>query len=271
MLVLAVQPLALAIIFAYAGLGKLASPAWLAAARESSFARLTGPRFALAYRTVGAAEVVLAGLLLMPPAATWELLVASGALLMFMVYLIASHLTWGVQSCGCMGSTATPGLRAPLLRLAVMSSMVALGLGASHYWFDAVRDSPPLVLLALAECALVLAVSREAWSALPRRAGSNQHPKCATARVPVEDSLAALTSSVAFRRMRGVLTAATPADDWRDGCWRFFAFAADNHSPGALAVFAVPILKSRVRVRAAIVAAEGEQVAGIRLTGDTAG
>src|SRR6185437_15251407 len=105
------QPLVLAIIFAYAGLGKLISSAWLAAGRESALARVVPKsRFALAYRTLGIAELAIAGLLLTPPAAPWELLLASAALLVFLGYLLLSRIKWGAQSCGCMGSANSPGI-----------------------------------------------------------------------------------------------------------------------------------------------------------------
>jgi hypothetical protein len=256
-----IQPMVLAIVFAYAGLGKLISSAWLAAARESALARaIPESRFALAYRAVGIAELVFAGLLLLPPAATWELLVAAAALLVFLGYLLVSRLKWGAQSCGCMGSTTKPGMRGPLLRLVVMFLAVGLGWEGADYWVHALRESPQLLVVALGELAAVVALSPEAMPAIPRPGRGNQHPKCATARVSLEESLRVLRSSPAFKQASGLLGANDPEDHWRDGCWRFLAFPADNHSPGALAVFAVPILKSRVPVRAAIVNGEGEQV-----------
>ena len=52
---------------------------------------------------------------------------------------------------------------------------------------------------------------------------------CELREVPADRTLSALRSSVTFRRYRRFLVAPTPADVWREGCWRFVVF------PGVLA------------------------------------
>jgi hypothetical protein len=78
--------------------------------------------------------------------------------------------------------------------------------------------------------------------------------------VPVARTLGALRASAAWRRYAEFL-AATPADVWREGCWRFVVY------PGVLAdrrvevVFAVHLAGRGVPVRVGVLAAGTEPTA----------
>ena len=81
---------------------------------------------------------------------------------------------------------------------------------------------------------------------------------CEARRLPVSRTLASLRGSAAWRYYRPYLSALTPSDIWREGCWRFITYPAVVDARQVDVVFSVFLKPRRPPVRAAVVdATEG--------------
>jgi hypothetical protein len=153
--------------------------------------------------------------------------------------------------CGCFGELShTPVNWRVMTRAALLcvAAMATIGAPPLHMPGSAVQAWLTLAAGA-AELALLAVLSPEVGQLVIRL--SHAEP-CELREVPVERSLSALRASAQFRRYRRFLVAPTPADVWREGCWRFVVF------PGVLAdrpvevVFAVYLAGRRGPVRVGV-------------------
>ncbi|GII56259.1 hypothetical protein Pth03_46480 [Planotetraspora thailandica] len=162
--------------------------------------------------------------------------------------------------CGCFGevSSAPIGLRSitRAMVLAAMAVLVAVeGTGvsttlAAWSWTTTVWLGGGVALL--------LALSPEVGESFARlryRAPCEQRP------LPAGRALSRLQASAAWRSHAPTLTSDEPADMWRELCWRFFVFPAQN---GTDVVFAVYLSGRRPAVKAAVVSPDGRPVPPLR-------
>jgi hypothetical protein len=156
--------------------------------------------------------------------------------------------------CGCFGDLSqTPVSTRTLGRSIVLCAGSAASIGVPPMRLP-VSASQAVLLLATgaAELLLIAALSPEVGQLMVRLGHSDP---CETRRLPVARSLATLRGSRPWRSYRRYLTAAEPADVWREGCWRFLAYPAAIGGRTVEVVFGVYLQEHRAPVRAAVVEA----------------
>ena len=162
--------------------------------------------------------------------------------------------------CGCFGELSRTPVDWRVITRAVLLSVAALAsLGAPPLRQPGSAGQAGLVIAAVAaELTVLVALSPEVGQAMVRL--SHSEP-CEVRQVPVARTLTALKASPSWRRYQRFLTAAAPADVWREGCWRFVVF------PGLLAqrptdvVFAVHLAGRRPPVKVGLLDAGHDPVA----------
>jgi len=173
---------ALALVFAQAAWHKLRDLGAFAAA-VAAYELLPAPLAPLAATQLAAAELVLVGTLLLPPA---RAAAAFGALALLCIYsaAIALNLARGRRDidCGCTG----PALRQPLsgwllARNAALGALALLGVAPSSPRALALPDALPIAGGALALFALVLAANQLAANA-PASQALHERPQAAEVR-----------------------------------------------------------------------------------------
>jgi hypothetical protein len=75
-------------------------------------------------------------------------------------------------------------------------------------------------------------------------------------------TLTALHASSQWRRYAGQISAATPADVWREGCWRFAVYPGAARDRRVDIVFAVYLQTRRPPVRVAVLDADTDEILG---------
>jgi hypothetical protein len=157
--------------------------------------------------------------------------------------------------CGCFGELSeTPVTwrtmtRAALLCAAALSTIDLPPLRMP----DSPGQAAVLVAITAAELAALAALSPEVGQLMVRLGHAEP---CEVRRVPVARTLTILRASAPWQQCTPLLLSQTPADVWREGCWRFLAF------PGVLAnqqvdvVFAVFLMGRRVPVRVGVLEAD---------------
>lgn len=218
------------------------------AAQRSGLSRLVGKdRVLAAYRTVGGVELILGGLLLLPPAYPAEALAAAVLSAGMLGYLTYIRIAAPQSSCGCLGEKHAPVrwrafARAGVLLVASVGSAFSI-----RWWGVALLESPLETVAVLAGGAvLVMALSAEldrAWL-LPLRRWRLRisHPLAGRPfEVPLEATVQQLHKSDAYRSVIGLLRSDL-LDSWDEGEWRIITYSARRESGPATAVFAVPRL-----------------------------
>ncbi len=93
---------------------------------------------------------------------------------------------------------------------------------------------------------------------------------CELRRLPVERTMTALHASSPWRKHAGQVSAATPSDVWREGCWRFVVYPGSARGRRVDIVFAVYLQPRRPVVRAAVLDADTDEVLGPTATRESA-
>jgi hypothetical protein len=150
--------------------------------------------------------------------------------------------------CGCFGDLSdTPVTWRTMTRAALLCAAALSSIGVPPLRMPSSPGQAAVFLsVTAAELAVLAALSPELGQIMVRLGHAEP---CEVRRVPVARTLAALRASAPWQRCSPYLLSATPADVWREGCWRFLTF------PGVLAnqrvdvVFAVFLMGRRVPVR----------------------
>ncbi|WP_327048934.1 hypothetical protein OG320_14235 [Microbispora sp. NBC_01189] len=192
-------------------------------------------------------------------------------------FAIATYVLWDLRrrrpdvGCGCFGevSAAPVGLRsigraAALTAMAVLVAVGNVAVGNTLNTSAGLMGPAGLPRGTAAWVAgglvlVLLALSPEVDEVVARvrhRAPCEQRP------LPPGRALSRLRASAAWRAHAESLLTGEPSDMWRELCWRFFVFPAQE---GAEVVFAVYLSGRRPAVRAAVVGADGRVAA---TTGD---
>ncbi len=238
------------------------------AARRSALARLVGTdRSLVAYRVVGTVELLVGGLLVLPPAHPAEALAAVVLGVGMLGYLGYARVAAPRSSCGCLGEKHAPVRWRSFVRAGLLVVLSGLALLSVDWWALSLMDSPLATVVLLAgELAAVVALSPELdrrWL-LPLRRWRLRvsHPLADRAfEVPVESTVQQLRNSPAYCSVAELLRSDL-LDTWDEGEWRILTYSARRESGPVTAVFAVP--RSRYDpdlVRVVLVADEQEPVA----------
>jgi hypothetical protein len=163
--------------------------------------------------------------------------------------------------CGCFGELSeTPiGLRT-VIRSGLLCVAAVATIGTPRVRMPASSTQAELWLALLAaEVTLMAFLSPELGEILVRLGYSEP---CELRRLPVGRTLAALHTSSQWRRYAGQVTAPTPADVWREGCWRFVVYPGLAHGRRVDIVFAVYLQARRPPIRAAVLDQATNEVIG---------
>ncbi len=153
-----------------------------------------------------------------------------GTALLFLVAtcaLIELRATRPGIGCGCFGDfSAAPVSGRALARSALLSAaaLTTVGLPPLTHTYHGVAAILALGIFA-AELALIAALSPEVGEGLVRLGYSEP---CELRIVPAARTLAALHRSSQWRRHADLVTAAEPADMWRELCWRYVVYPGDG-------------------------------------------
>lgn len=255
-----VQPLFVGGTLAWSGGVKCLGRSAARAAGRSALPSLVGERRATAaYRLTGALELVLAAVLLLPPAHPAEAVAAAVLATGFLGYLAYARVTAPDSSCGCMSARRTPVTwrafaRAGLLLLAAVTATQA------HRWWGGGLTTRPWAATGLVagEVAALVALSPEAdgaWLMPLRRLRIRlRHPLADRSfEMPIESSIHQLHRSPVYRRI-GALLRSGLRETWDVDDVRMLCYTAEYEGRPTTAVFAVPLRHYRPEdVRGALV------------------
>ena len=78
--------------------------------------------------------------------------------------------------------------------------------------------------------------------------------------MPVGRTMSALHANSQWRRYAGQVSAGSPSDVWREGCWRFVVYPGYARGRPVDIVFAVYLQSRRPAVRAAVLDADTDEM-----------
>jgi hypothetical protein len=178
-----------------------------------------------------------------------------GTALLFLVAtcaLIELRTTRPDVGCGCFGDFSTAPVSGRALArsaLLAVAALITVGLPPLQPPHRGAAVILPLGIFA-AEMVLVAALSPEIGEGLVRLGYAEP---CELRAVPAERTIAALHRSAHWRRHSGLITAAGPADMWRELCWRYVVYPGELHGRPVELVFAVFLRQHRPAIQAALV------------------
>jgi hypothetical protein len=155
--------------------------------------------------------------------------------------------------CGCFGEFSTAPVSLRTLTRSVLLAAAALatvGLGPVQPPRSGALSALTTLGIFVAELAVLAALSPELGVGLIRLGYSEP---CEMRTLPAERTMLALRKSAQWRRHAGLITAAEPADVWRELCWRYVVYPSRSAGREAELVFAVYLRPRRPVVLAALV------------------
>jgi len=157
--------------------------------------------------------------------------------------------------CGCFGDLSdTPVTWRTMTRAALLCAAALSSLGVAPLRMpDSPGQAAGFLAVIVVELAVLAALSSELGQVMVRLGHAEP---CEVRRVPVARTLAVLRASTPYRRCSPYLLSETPADVWREGCWRFLAFPGVFANQRVDVVFAVFLMGRRVPVRFGVVEAD---------------
>jgi hypothetical protein len=166
--------------------------------------------------------------------------------------------------CGCFGDLSDTPVnwrtitRAALLGLAALS---CIGVPPLHMPGSSGQAAAVVMVTAVE---LLAALSPEVGEVLIRLGHAEP---CELRRVPVARTLAGLQASAPWRRYRPCLTAVTPSDMWREGCWHFVVFPGEITGRRVDVIFAVYLAGRHAPVRVGVLDVDAPPPRHARLPG----
>jgi hypothetical protein len=180
---------------------------------------------------------------------------ATAFFLVAMCALIELHGSRPDVGCGCFGDLSTTPVsarsivRSGVLAVAALASIGGPGLQLARPGAGAAL---PLTMFC-AEFLVMALLSPEAAEILVRLGYSEP---CELRSIPARRTIAALHRSSHWPRHAGVITSETPADMWRELCWRYVVYPGRVNGTDADVVFAVQMKQRRPVIRSAVVPRE---------------
>lgn len=200
---------------------------------------------AAATAAVAALELALAAALLAGVGARHAAVGAAAFLFAAAIY-VTVLLARGIRvGCGCFGGRDNlPMVPLTAIRAAVLAAAAAAAAAGASTWWEA--DPAFVAGLVGVELLVLVALSPELWALRTARI----RRRCTTTVLSYEAALEVLRSSRAWGRVRRGIASERPADRWREGCWRFFAFPRRE---AGLIVLAVRLVDAHPRIRVSTV------------------
>ncbi|GAA2400844.1 hypothetical protein GCM10010404_68340 [Nonomuraea africana] len=234
----ALQPYVIAAFLIWAAVLKLFTRRMHAQAGQTALARLVGAARAIpTLRLIGLVELVVAAVLLLPPALPWEGTAAAALSTGFLAYLAYSYVAAPTSSCGCLGTHSKPVNWRAFARAGLL-----LAMSVTAVWSQPFQPTTPLVLLGVAEAVALLGLSPELdrhWLTPLRQLLVRLRKPLAMPSaedVPLEVSLRLLYRSPAYCSASARLSSDVQ-DVWDEEGFRFASYAAGDRT----AVFAIPL------------------------------
>ena len=186
------------------------------------------------------------------------------AVLFFLVAMAALNETRQRRpeaGCGCFGEFSdTPIGWRTITRSGVLATAAALTIGLPPLRMPSSPITAELWLAVLAfELSLLAFLSPELGEVLVRLGYSEP---CEVRSLPAGRTLTALHSSSQWRRYASQISAAAPADVWREGCWRFVVYPGVARDRRVDIVFAVYLQARRPPIRVAVLDADTDEILG---------
>jgi hypothetical protein len=214
-------------------------------------------------RAVAAAELlvgalVLVGLLTPVPEALAALLLAGAT----------GVSVWGVRhapesSCGCFGRRSEKVSPRTIARAGLLAALALIAVLGGEAWWNVFSSVLAIVVVALAGVALAVLTPElqpRNFRVRAREAACKHKP------VSVNRTVSRLRASDLWREAREYLAADAPAEQWRDGCFRYLVYPANYDGEAATAVFALYLGRDRAADGVAFVSDEEQRVLG-QITG----
>ena len=173
---------------------------------------------------------------------------------------LVGHAAWSGSSS--VGNSSSRRRR----RLLCASAVATLGLPPLRMPSSSAEAELWLAVLAF-ELALIAFLSPEVSEIMVRLGYSEP---CELRRMPVGRTMSALHASSQWRRYAGQVSAGSPSDVWREGCWRFVVYPGYARGRPVDIVFAVYLQSRRPAVRAAVLDADTDEVLGPTETRESA-
>jgi hypothetical protein len=213
---------------------------------------------------LGLALIATAGRMGAASAGLPATIVRAGTALFFLVAVGALNETRQRRpdaGCGCFGDFSdTPIEWRTITRAGLLCAAAAATIGLPPLRMPSSSTTAEICLAALAfELSLLAFLSPEVGEILVRLGYSEP---CELRRLPVGRTLAALHSSSQWRRYAGQVSAAAPADVWREGCWRFVVYPGSARGRQVDIVFAVYLQARKPPIRVAVLDADTDEILG---------
>jgi hypothetical protein len=191
-------------------------------------------------------------------------IVRTGTALFFLIAVAALNETRQRRpeaGCGCFGEfSETPIGWRTMARAGVLCVAAVATIGLPPLRMPSSPATAELWLAVLAfELSLLAFLSPEIGEVLVRLGYSEP---CEVRRIPASRSLAALHASSPWRRYAGQISAAAPADMWREGCWRFVVYPGTAGGRRVDIIFAVYLQARKPPIRVAVLDAETDEILG---------
>jgi hypothetical protein len=153
--------------------------------------------------------------------------------------------------CGCFGdlSSAPVGTRT-LARSALLALAGLATINVPVIKPPTSAEAVQLVAILVVEILVIGALSPEIGEGLIRL---GYYEPCEFRHIPSQRTVAVLRRSRPWRRYSWLITADTPADVWRELCWRYVVYESSHDGRPADLVFAIYLQQRRPAVRAALV------------------
>lgn len=255
-----VQALVLGVLFLWAGAWKVFFPKAHEVARNSALSALLPTRgmAQAAHVAVGASEIVVAALLLVPPHRWWASYLASALAVGFLAYLALAWRVAPEKTCSCMAGRPSRVSKRSGARACVILVLSLLAWPAQAYWGATLLISPWLILVVVVELLMLWALSPELTGfgvALQRRffrdARLRLNPTCSGIAVDWAQVENQLQGTSQYHALASYIEG--PSDRWLEDCAGFIAYAAVYDRQPVTAIFTFPVLFDPSEVAAALV------------------
>jgi len=240
-----IQALFLGLVFGWAGGYKLTARAARGLSR-STMARLVGVhRVRVVHRIVGGAELAVAALLVLPPAATVDGWLAVAMSAGFVAYLGYARVAAPDTSCGCLSAQPDPVTWPGIARAVLLLAAALAATAADGFWLSVLRSEPIAATTTLGvEVSLFLALSPELRRPTRRLIGRARlrlfpHPLAQISAAPLTAAMPRLYRSAIYCANTALLRSDVQ-DLWRSGDWTLVSYAGRVDDRPVTVVFAVP-------------------------------
>jgi hypothetical protein len=157
--------------------------------------------------------------------------------------------------CGCFGDLSTrPASARSIVRSGMLAAAALASIGGPGLHLARLGASAALPLAVFCAELLVIALLSPETGEILVRLGYSE--PCELRSIPARHTLAALHRSSHWLRHADVITSGTPADMWRELCWRYVVYPGQVDGADVDVVFAVQVKQRRPVIRSAVVPRE---------------